>query len=457
MLIQHAREQTKYKALVETLAAKGAVLYGGVIPDSKWSAEIHGAYSEKVFLVPNLSQKVITDSEDFTVLGGWCVMRTKCIELLNNGRYTDLLSGEEIVISDIQKFADWLANAISVDQIAEAIGVSKSKNYVAVSEIELWSSKISTLLSEHLKKALTEVEKKLIYEAVTESERKRSVATKRYLSLMRNEETELISVHDLAIVDDLESEKAEMYEYLDITQEDLLEIMMRSRVENKSLTEEEIEAKRELYKSFLVSNTNIQMMYTGKYLDVLKKHDFVHTKYGIIIEPWYYPSTNEAEAYLFHKLITDREGRDNYFVEGGMNEHVGYFATTGITDFGWNRVRRHKKISEIPNVMNYNNYYDQILSANVDNFDLSTNSIFLDAYNFDLNTNTQSLMYKAIHIIEKLRSEKARIKVELRGENRVIRDTIAQYKESIKQEFSETITELAEANQKTLNSIFSDF
>jgi len=372
----------------------------GVVPSMKWMNERFGEFGERILMVPSKYQR-IKERDSFTTIGGICAVRTADVNLLQNEGKIDpvdqywltregLTVARRKEVTGVDQFADYLRMAIGIDQIIEAIGVSRGNKYVAISEERLWSERMSAILEERLKRELTGPEKTKIRGAVKEAEEKRFRYIRNYINLVRgSSDTDLTPVIDEDVFGDLVEVRRQMMDIAGISLEKLASTFNE---DTKTLDGLSI----------------VWGMYIGPYITMLKKKGYISTQMSLIVEPWMHAAAErQSKDYLDEKLFT---GKNEYLQPGGLNENVGLIPYMGISLPNGKRARQAKTISEVPNSTNYRNFLDFLWSdfsmSSGTSLNLSENPVFIWGVNLFPYGSVRSALLKMVDLQIAYKQEK---------------------------------------------------
>lgn len=355
-----------------------------------WTEENFGEFSERILLVPGNYEEV---RQPFTVIGGWCAVRTADVKLLKERGLIDRLSDSYIERQDtiesrrekvvsVGQFADFLRNAIGIDQIIETIGISSGKEYVAISEERLWSERMSEILETWLRRTLSQSEKIQIRDAIREAEEKRLRYTINYINFARGtSDTNLKRVVDEDIYQDLLDVKAQMLDTAGISIHDLA----KRYGENEQT---------------LNSLAIVWGMYIGPYVNMLKKKGYVKTEKGLIVEPWMHAtSERRSKDYLNSRIFT---GINEYLTPRGINANVGFVPYADVMFPNGQRARQTRTIASMPTPDNYHTFLESLWGGNGNpsslSLNLSENPVFIWGVNLFPFGETREVLLKMIEL-----------------------------------------------------------
>lgn len=450
ILLKHARDPGKLSIIRERLSRNTGRIFNGVALNPDWAQKYLGDTYEKVILAPKGIDS-LGESKDsfFTVLGGWCAVRTKCLRDMGRGILTNPISGKRSQIKSISQVAYWIENAISADQIVETIGIYKGLNYAAISEENLWTKKVINTLELNLNRDLIDSEKQTIRNAIIIAEEKRYKITKKYIEYILNKKVSLTRIVDTHIYEDLIDGRDTMFERMGITVDDLVEPLIE-RILNNPDAELKIGTKtRKDLLNYINSSSLVWFMYTGPYLKILQKKKFVTTKKGIIIEPWSHAISNESEAKFNSLFFTDN---NSYLYSGGINEDIAFITIDEVSSYNWKPSKGFLSISEVPNINNYESIINQ-LQEDISGADLNlgNNKSFMYGVNYLPYGDCKEALIEMIHIADNFHHKRKVFKNTYK-ENLVKLEKI----QSIKGEYSKSMKKKAEIVNMELKKMFSD-
>ncbi len=448
-LLQYAREQSKLQYIRKNLAKPNGGIFNGVIPDEKWALSKLGDTFNKTILASKGVEKI----ESFTALGGWCALRTKCMKQISSGHFCDLESESMKSIHDKNHFYSWLKNAVSLDQIVESIGIHSGSEYTAISEQKLWAEKLynNLIRYQNITTKQTELYQR-IFDSIAIAEEKRFKITKRYVEYIGQKEVNFTQVRDYDIFEELIEARDQLLTLSNTSITELSKKILLNRTKNPT---------PKIYKdvSEYVSNYSIVwFMYTGLYLDILKRNKYVNTDYALILEPWSHAKSNEAEAEFNFRVFGADNGKNNYLVEGGSNEKIGFVALDEVSRFNWKKIKVEDNINTVPNYLNYKEFFDKFLASNNDklsNITLADNPAFIMGYNFLPYGKTKALLNGMIKIYENFKHERSIYKMIEDDDLDLKRLKIDRLKESTSHEMEKLSKLVIEELSKMCNYIFS--
>jgi hypothetical protein len=398
-ILENSRDRLKLRMIRERLGREEGGIYNGYLPSREWSEKYLGESSDKVILASPGISKI---DEDFTVLGGWCAVRTKCLRDISSGFLTNLLTGERIRIDSVETLAEWLLESISADQIIESIGVVKGTDYVAISEEQLWAQKIVNATEQFLKRNLTKDELSLVENAISINEKRKYEITKQYIEFIVGKPVKFLRVVDRNIYDDLIQVRDNLLLQFDTSINELIAPTMNRIIrQNKNKIKFIEKSSRSSMYDYIDKYSLVWIMYTGPYLELLKSKGYVHTEKAVIIEPWSHPSGSELEAKaLFNEKIFGSElGINNYLYPGGINENLGMIGMDEISNYSFAKSKVTDSISDVPNIKNYKIFIEQLQSnESISNLDLVSNRAFFFGVNYNPYGKSRIALLKMIEI-----------------------------------------------------------
>ncbi len=447
-LLKYARDTGKLNSIRARLSRNTGRIFDGSLPNYLWAQKYLGDTYEKVILAPK-GIEALGESKDnqFTVLGGWCAIRTKCLRDMGKGILTNPISGKQIQIKSISQVAYWIENAVAADQIIETIGIYNGTNYVAISEESLWTKKIINTLELYLNRRLNDLEKQQILEAVIIAEKKRYKITKKYIEYVLKKTANLTRIIDTDIYDKLVEGRDELFERMGTTIDDLIEPMI-TRILKKPDTELQIGTKtKEDLLNYINSSSLVWFMYTGSYFDILRKKKYVTTQKGIIIEPWSHAVSNESEAKFNSIFFTHN---NSYLHPNGINEDIAYITIDEACTFNWKPSKGYLPLSEVPNINNYESLIDALqTNSTISDLNLAKNISFMYGVNYLPYGNCKKALLDMVYIADEFHHKKKNLK-KWNKDNQIKREKI----QLLKSEYSSTIKNLALTVNKELKNMF---
>jgi hypothetical protein len=381
ILLNNARDPNKLQVIRNRLRQHDGGIYNGSLPESSWSKKYLGDMYQKVVLATPDIETFGTPNNEFTVLGGWCAIRTKCNLDMAKGIITDPLSGNRTNYNSVTQVAEWIQRAVSADQIVETIGTYTGDIYAAISEEQLWTEKVINAVEQHLKKRLTDHEKELLDHSIGIAETKRYTITKNYLEYVTGKSINLTRIIDKDIYNNIVSERNKLLEIVGTTIDDLVKpILNRAKTKSKIIDEIAMqETLKDLY-HYIDSYSLVWLMYTGAYLNILKSKGFIKTPKAIIIEPWSHAFSNEARA-VFNANIF--KGANNYSQAKGLNEDLAFVGIDEASKFNWKQNSATQPISMVPNISNLDQYFNMLdNNLSISSIDLRINESFINGVNY---------------------------------------------------------------------------
>ncbi len=277
---------------------------------------------------------------NITAIGGWCAIRTADYERLKQGVVPNPLTGEVLKYNSPRDVAEWIEQAISIDQIIEAIGIYSGQNYAAISEEKLWGDRVKQTVANKLRRSLTNKEKVEIDIALDTAETRRYEFTQRYIDYITQRKNNLIRFVDGDIWQDLVRVRNEM---LKIAKIDLNKLLKMFPEEIASIPGYSI----------------VWGMYTGPYLALLKSKGYVSTSKGVIIEPYTHAlSETRSKAYINDQIFGYQT--NNYLVPKGVNKDLGFAAFIDAVSPKGERLGRIITLDGLPNFQNYQDFLKRL-------------------------------------------------------------------------------------------------
>jgi hypothetical protein len=384
ILLENSRDIRKLELIRKKLAEPDGGIYKGTLPPKEWADRYLGDAHNKVILASTGIEKLGTPQNEFTAIGGWCAIRTKCFKSIAQGWLIDQSTGRKTKITSVSQVADWIENSVSADQIVEAIGIYNGTIYTAISEIKLWTQKVADALKIILKRELNKGEVTALYTALQIGESKRQKATKKYLEYILNKKINLTIVKDEDIFEDLIEGRNLLLKSIGTSLEELVEPTINRIVKQRKLKNlKNGNGSRSKMLSYIDKYSIVWFMYTGPYLKLLQKKGYVKTPKGLIIEPWEHSSGHELEAKaLFnYKVFGKNNGENNYLVEDSINEDLAIIGIDEVSEYNWQKSKLQKYINEVPNLRNYKSFMD-LLEMGDSNLDLTQNISFILGVNY---------------------------------------------------------------------------
>lgn len=344
-LLNYVRDNTKLQQIREQLKQPSERTYNGTIPSYEWTENVLGnnIYEKIILATPGIEQLGTSKETAFTVLGGSCVLRTKCFHRLKAGFITDMVTGEKKNITSVAQVAEWIENAISLDQIVDIVGPYKGAAYAIISEEYLWLQKIMSALEHLFNRKLTDNEQDMLAAAIQKSEQKKHEMLKKYLAYVTQKEAHVVRIVDADIFDELREARDTLLDALDIKFEQLKELYKNIFHTNQKTDDS-------LY-AYLDSVSIIETMYSGLYLNILQKRGYVKTPKGIIIEPW-------IHARLGNILNIKKVEKKHMYLYSGIDTNLAFIAMDSASTKGFLRTQSKKSIQIVPNIYNYKKIFN---------------------------------------------------------------------------------------------------
>jgi len=399
---------------------KSSIFFNGGIPKYEWSKKHLGDTYDKVIIASQGIEKLgETKNTSYTVIGGWCVMRTFCIQKISNGQLIDPISGKPQKIISIQQVSDWIKKAISMDGIVQAIGIYNGKEYVAISEVQLWFMKICNTLEMCLERNLNEKEKETVYKSIEFAEKKRYKITKKYIEYVSGKNINLVRIVDKDIFKELVIARDALFNKVGITINDLAKPLL-TRLLKTSDDELSINIKtKKALIQYIDTSSIVWLMYTGYYVKLLQKHNYIKTPYVIIIEP-FSPIHNNESRVLFNHLVYS--GENAYLNKKGINNNLAYIAISESSSYNFNKSTSYLNISQVPNINNYKMFINLLKKdKSINELDLSINEAFQLGFNYLPYGKCKQLLLEMIRIIKEYKKEKKIIKTNIKKDQRSAR------------------------------------
>lgn len=316
--------------------------------------------------------------QDITVIGGWCAIRTADMLQLQQGVITTPTLGIAIEYRSVDQVADWIKQAISIDQIVEAIGIYNGTNYAAISEEKLWGDRVKSAVESSLRRRLNLVETGQLEVAMEIAELARFKFTKRYIEYIQGGTISLSRVVDRDIYTGLVAVRDEMLKTARVSLGGLLDRYPQERT--------------------TAGYSIVWGMYTGPYLALLQERGYVSTPKGLIVEPWMHAISETRSRRMVNQNIFER-GKNPYLAQSSANQNLGFVAYADVMLGMGERVRQTIPISGVPNQQNYKEFIGN-LNANGEsaNPSLADNPVFVWGVNLLPFGNTKDALYKMITI-----------------------------------------------------------
>jgi hypothetical protein len=254
---------------------------------------------------------------------------------------------------------------------------------------------------------LTEKQGQLVLDSLRSNENKKFIATKKYLEAISGSELEVVKFTDSEIWDDLISARDKLFLSSNTTLEDLAQFMVQNRSSHNQSLDSKIINDISVY---IRDYSLVWTMYSGFYLEILKKKKIVNTKFGLIIEPWVHSRSNEAQILLNENLI-ESSVNNHYLNPAGINKNLGFIAISEYSSYNFKSTRVNNSINEIPNLLNYRGFIEKLgNSASIDNLDLTKNETFMLACNLFPYGMVKTYLNEMVEIANDYKSQKLKIK-----------------------------------------------
>ncbi len=355
-LLAAFKNPDKLASIRRKLQSSTGGIYQGTIPDPEWGRKHLGETYDKVILASAGVEKAFTNPDEYTVLGGWCALRTKDLQNIQRGFLINPFTGSPTTIKTVKQVSQWIKEAISLDQIVETVGLYNGNNYVLISEVSLWAKKIIRYLEQYFSRNLTPYETDSIFTALEESETIRCKITKRYIEYAKEDGINITRVTDTEIYHELVEQRNELLSRMGTSLREVAEEIVNNR---KPFTSSEIHNLTN-FENYIDEYSLVLTMYTGPYLELLQNKKYVTTPSALIIEPWtHIRANNEAMAFCNQKIFANKSGRNNYLTPSGINANLAFIAVIEASNSYFIPDKVVKNISEVPNLKNYNRYLKQ--------------------------------------------------------------------------------------------------
>ncbi len=393
LLLNNGRDLRSLIHLRRRLLSAESALYEGDILSPKWGRKHLGETYDKVVLATRGVETAFQDVNEYTTLGGWCVLRTFDTVKLTKGLLTHPITNKAYPITDITNVAEWIVSNIALDQIVETVGYHPSNRYVAISEVELWTKKIVTLLEGQLEEHLTPSDTQLIQSSIENVELQKYQLTQKYLEYIAGGPVNLTRVVDSDIFDELIQGRDRILTTVGLSIEALVEPTL-ARFESSQKMKQ-----RDRLIHYIQDYSIAWFLYTGEYLKILQKAKYVITPKALLVNPWKYALNSEIEG---KQLFGDKvfQGQHAYLRKGGINENIGFIALDQPSTYGMKRLRTNTSIANVPNIKNYRQYISNLRQDEKLGFlDISQNQAFQDTLNFFPYARGAELLTRMIHVI----------------------------------------------------------
>ena len=452
-LLNNARDLGKLIKIRTRLSQPKGGIFEGVIPEKKWADKILGETFNKVILASKGIES-LSSLSDITVLGGWCAIRTKCMKTLSLGKLTNPQTGIEKKYSNISEVCNWIKTTISLDQIVESVGIYNGKNYALISEECLWAEKIINTVELHLKRMLTDKEKSMIKNSLITAEMRRYKITKKYIEFIQKEKINITLIKDHDILNDLQIERNKLLKKVGTTVRKLTEpILKRTKLESKDIGKLKKTSILQNISNHIERYSLVWFMYTGPYLNILKKYNYIKTNKAIIIEPWLHIYDNEAQAVFNYQVFGKNFGENNHLKRGSLNKDIAIIGIDEPSEFNWERTNSNKSISTIPNVVNYKHFFKKNLVQNsLKELELRNNQAFIMGINYYPYNKTKKLLMKMINISQSFKE----IKKNLKSTNSSFQTEIKKVKREKAKEMLKTSEAVIKQLEKLSSTLFQD-
>lgn len=412
-ILNNGRDTGRLQKIRDRLTSPSGGIYQGTLPDKTWAKTNIGQIYKKVILASAGIEKLGSKGNEYTVLGGWCAIRTRCMRDLAKGILTDVGTGREIKIESVEEVAHWITQAISADQIVESIGIYNGETYVAISEEKLWTEKVINALEDVFDRGLTTSEIDILSKAMSIAETKRFLITKQYIEYVTQKSVNFRRVIDRDIFNELVNGRDELLQAVQTSIKEIAEPLIQNRVkfDNKSLELWQQHKTIDDLCNYVRDYSLVWFMYTGPYLKILQDKGYVTTPKAIIMEPWSHGASNEAEANFKEKVFASQSGKNNYLVPGGLNEDLAFIAIDESSEYNFKPSKVNKTIAEVPNIINYDDFFatlkeNKMIAA----LNLESNPSYMLGLNYLPYGKCREALLNMIRIKEDYREEKQKIK-----------------------------------------------
>lgn len=408
-LLNNSRDTLKIEIIRSKLSLPKGGIYNGCLPKYSWAEKNIGQTYYKTILASKGIENMKFGT--YTVLGGWCSLRTKCVNDLSKGILTDPETGLIQYYKNVDEVAQWLLNAVSADQIIESIGIYNGDSYAAISEEYLWSEKVIRILQKYFSRKLLNSEQDKIRQSIRISDDRRYKITKRYIEQVQNKKIALTKIIDSDIFSELIKSRDRILNNFNISLVDLGKRLATNRGLLKNKNNNDRKAILEDIRFYVNNYSIVMLMYTGYYLEILKKKGYVETAKAIVIEPYSHIQSNEFEGEFKGIVFSSNKGKNNYHIKDGINENIGFIAVDDVSTYACKRIKLSKSIFEVPNIKNYNKFID-ILSSdkNISILDLRHNPVFMCGVNYLPYSKCREALLEMINIRNEYLIRKRKIK-----------------------------------------------
>lgn len=381
-LIEQLIGDSSLIALKNKMTSPGGRLIDGQ-SISRFGERLLGEFSERALLEsPDIS--TLLPSETTTALGGWCVLRTADSLLLSRGIISDPETGEKKAYTTLAELTNWITSAVSLDQIVGAIGIFTGKNYTAISEERLWTDRIFQMAARNISLSPSDI--KSIREAVEKAEIIRLRMTERYIRFVSKRSPRLVRVIDEDIFPDLRTVRDEMLDAAGISIPTLQQMFSNE--------------------SGIDSYSIVWAMYTGPYLELLKRRKYVTTEKAVLLEPSDHAvSETQAKSELTTRYFGD--GRNRYLNEEGPNRNLGFIPFLESMEPDGKTTKRSLAIGQVPNTQNYSYFIERVRESGMCNqITLAQNPAFVLGVNLLPFGETKKTLLDMIELRNRMKAEK---------------------------------------------------
>lgn len=303
----------------------------------KWQ-ELLGRFAPAVILATDPQTSLIP--EQLVIAGGWCALRTCEVNNLQQGLIVNPETALPEKITSAGQVANWIQQAVSFDQVTEAIAPLNQGEMMAISEVKLWSQRICQKLNNILGQSLSSGEKERIFDAVETADQTRFKLTQRYITYVTNSPRgqSLKRLPDYQIWRELTTARDELLLLGELSLNKL------ARMYNAS-------------PALLEPLSLVWAMYSEPYFRNLRQSGLINGHVYLIAEPAEHAqATSATEAYFINKIYQDL---GVYFERYGINHKTGYAAFIGCLDSRGQNARRSLNLGSIPNLANWQQLLSQ--------------------------------------------------------------------------------------------------
>lgn len=405
LILEYSKDKDKLNKIRMELSHKNGKFFNDSVMFNKEIEEFLGDGYEKTI---SISRNLLDDKlslQDITALGGWCAVRTKCLTLMSQG----ILMGPMGDVWDysLENLHTLLQECVGGDQIIDSVGFYNGDKYALISEQFLWSRKVISAYFQATGKVLNKLEQQKIVDSIGIGENKRYLATKKYLEFIKQRKIDLVKFTDLEIWDDLVAARDALLKEISIDMQDLVRPFVENRL-NKS-HKNDIFVLNDMEK-FVSDYSLVWTMYTGKYLEILKKRGIIDTNNALIIEPWTHARSNEGQIAL-NEYIAKSSPYNLYMDNRGINKNLGFVSIIESSLYNFKSTRVFKLINEIPNNKNYESFIGLLNDdPAISNLDLSQNPTFLLTANYLPYGKAKELLLQMIIISTEFKNRRLKIK-----------------------------------------------